>query len=412
MQAVRIHVWGINYSPELTGIAPYNTALCEFLVKSGHAVRMITSFCYYPAWQKLPTERHSVFRTDYMDGVSVHRCWHYVPRKATTVRRIVHELTFVMTSFLRQLTLPKPDLIVVISPPLLLGAAAWVLSRLKGSRYTFHVHDIQPDAAAGLGMLKESALLRALRRLEKVAYEKSAFVSGITPGMLHNFREKGVPAEKCVYFPNGICLPEFWRVPKRGTWRENNGLSESDFLVVYSGNIGRKQGLDMLLRAAGMVKNPAIRFVLCGDGVEAENLRALAADLTLKNVTFLPLQLQSAYHQMLVDSDLSVIPQRSGTGDCFFPSKLLATLAFGSPILAVTDPGTELNQALIEGGFGTAAPPGDPAKIASALDEISEKRETLREMGRAGAKFVKRFEMESILEQFKDRLVAAVPKSF
>jgi colanic acid biosynthesis glycosyl transferase WcaI len=370
---------------------------------------MITTFCYYPAWQKLPAERRTLFRTDQMEGVSVHRCWHYVPAKATTVRRIFHELSFVATSFLRQLFLPKADLIVVISPPLLLGAAAWVLSRLKGSRYTFHVHDIQPDAAAGLGMLKESALLNALRWLEKVAYEKAVFVSGITPGMLHNFCGKGVPAEKCVYFPNGIYLPDFWRIPKRGAWRASNGFSEADFLVVYSGNIGRKQGLDMLLRAAGMVKDPAIRFVLCGDGAEAANLRRLAAELALPNVTFLPLQVQPAYHQMLVDSDLSVIPQRSGTGDCFFPSKLLATLAFGSPILAVTDPGTELARALNEGGFGTAVPPGDPGRIAEALDRISAKREDLREMGRAGAKFVKRFEMESILEQFKDRLVAAVP---
>src|SRR6185436_7169770 len=107
--------------------------------------------------------------------------------KASTLKRIVHEGTFVPVSFLRQLTLPAADAYVVVSPPLLLGAAAWLLGKIKRRPFVVHVQDLQPDAAAGLGMLKKGALIRALYRLEKFAYRKAARVSGITPGMLEAF---------------------------------------------------------------------------------------------------------------------------------------------------------------------------------------------------------------------------------
>src|SRR5215213_10167129 len=100
---MRIVVWGINYAPEVTGIAPYNTALCEDLRTRGHEVEMVTTFAYYPAWRKLPEDRGRVYRTDVIAGIPVHRCWHYVPPKVSAMKRIAHEGTFVLTSFLRLL---------------------------------------------------------------------------------------------------------------------------------------------------------------------------------------------------------------------------------------------------------------------------------------------------------------------
>ena len=78
---MRVIVWGINYAPEFTGIAPHSVALCEFLRGVGHEVEMVTSFAYYPTWQKRPEDRRHVYRTDIENGVPVHRCWHFVPEK-------------------------------------------------------------------------------------------------------------------------------------------------------------------------------------------------------------------------------------------------------------------------------------------------------------------------------------------
>jgi colanic acid biosynthesis glycosyl transferase WcaI len=204
---MKVIVWGINYSPELTGIAPYNTSLSEFLKSRGYSVDVVTSFAYYPQWRKQREDVWRFFRTDHINDVRVHRCWHFVPNKCNSIKRILHEGSFVVFSLMRLLTLPTPDVYIVISPPLALGIAAWMISKLKGSPFIFHVQDLQPDAAIGLGMLKKGWLTRVLYALETFAYEKAFRVSGISHGMVEAFRKKGVPRGKTVFFPNGVILP-------------------------------------------------------------------------------------------------------------------------------------------------------------------------------------------------------------
>ena len=203
---MRVIVWGINYAPEFTGIAPHSLALCEFLHARGADVSMVTAFAYYPSWQKRPEDRGRLYRTDVIDGVPVHRCWHFVPAHVSALKRILHEGSFVFTSTVRALFLPRPDVYVVVSPPLLLGVAAWLVGKLKRAPFVFHVQDMQPDAAVGLGMLKPSWFTRALYGLEAFAYRHAARVSGITRGMLKTFQSKGVPESKLIYFPNAIDL--------------------------------------------------------------------------------------------------------------------------------------------------------------------------------------------------------------
>ncbi len=396
---MKVHVWGINYSPEVTGIAPCNVALCEALAERGHDVRMVTTFAYYPAWRKLPAETWRWGRTDNMDGVTVHRCWHYVPKRVTTLRRILHELSFVGASFIRMLFLPRPDLLVVISPPLLLGAAAWLMSLLKRTRFVFHVQDLQPAAAAGLGMLEERSLfLSILRRLEALAYSKATRVSTITPAMLRHIVAGGVDHQKTLLFPNGVEIPELSRLPEKGLFRIAHGFGVTDFLVVYSGNLGRKQGLNQVIDAAALVRNPKIRFVICGEGAEREQLVQRAGKLP--NVTFLSLLPEPRYRELLVDADICLIPQQAGSGTAFFPSKLLRTLAFTSPVLTITEPGSELEEAVRTGEFGLNVPPGSPENIAATLDELCDRPDLLSKWKLAGYKFVQRFDQSAILDAF------------
>src|SRR5471030_2897502 len=113
---MKILVWGINYAPEVSGIAPFNTALCEFLAARGHAVTMLTTFAYYPQWKKRLEDRDDLWRTESINCVKVVRVWHYVPTKLSTLKRIVHEATFLVLSFLRALALGEFDAAVVVSP--------------------------------------------------------------------------------------------------------------------------------------------------------------------------------------------------------------------------------------------------------------------------------------------------------
>ena len=410
---MRIIVWGINYAPELTGIGPYNRALCEHLLAAGHEVRMVTTFAYYPAWQKKPEDQGKLYRTDVINGVPVHRCWHFVPKRVTTVKRIFHEASFLTTTFLRLLFLPRPDIYVVVSPPLLLGLAVRTLQLFKRRPYVFHVQDLQPDAALGLGMLKPSAFTRFLYRLEALAYRHAAAVSGISQGMLDAFTRKGVSTTRQIYFPNGATLTALDKLPPHGKFRARNGFNPDEFLAIYSGNLGVKQGLDILVATAKLLDAHNIRIVICGDGAMRPQLEQAIAAEQLKNLTLLPLQPDREYLEMLVDADVCLVTQQAGSGAAFFPSKLLSVLAVARPVLGVADDTSELRRAINEGHFGHCVPPGDATQLAQTLRNLANDPTALRTYGQSGRKYVEQFAFPVVQTRFTDALekIVAIHRS-
>jgi putative colanic acid biosynthesis glycosyltransferase WcaI len=402
---MRIIVWGINYAPEITGIAPHNVALCEFLRRRGDEVEMLSTFPYYPAWRKRSEDRGLLYRTDEIERVRVHRCWHFVPSKVSSWKRIIHEGTFILTSIVRGLFLKRPDVYVVVSPPLLLGAAAWFLSSIKRSPFIFHVQDLQPDAAVGLGMLKPSLFTRALYWLEAFAYKKARRVSGISEEILDAFRRKDVVEEKLILFPNTVVVPSDSEIPAKGSFRIKNGFGPDEFLAVYAGNLGVKQGLNILLDAAELLRgDKAIRIILCGDGAAAGALEKDVAVRQLDNVSMLPLQFGRGYQELLVDADISLITQQSGSGNAFFPSKLLVTLAHSSPVLTVADEGSALARAVERGRFGINVEPGNAERLAEALRDLAQRKLQLQELGRKGRSYVAQFEQCPVIEKFAGEL--------
>src|SRR5213075_425874 len=131
---------------------------------------------------------------------------------------------------------------------------------------------------------------RALYALEALAYRHASRVSGITRGMLKAFRSKGVPDSKLIYFPNAIELKSDPPAPHRGEFRKAHGLPAAEFLAIYSGNLGVKQGLDILLETAALLHDKRIRVLICGDGAQRENLAARAREMQLPNFSMLPFQ--------------------------------------------------------------------------------------------------------------------------
>jgi colanic acid biosynthesis glycosyl transferase WcaI len=401
---MRVVVWGINYAPEFTGIAPHSVALCEFLHARDHDVEMLTSFPYYPTWQKRPEDRGRLYRTDVVNGVRVHRCWHFVPRRVSALKRIVHEGSFVFTSTLRALVLPQPDVYVVVSPPLLLGVAGWVVGAIKRAPFVFHVQDMQPDAAVGLGMLKANWFTKVLYGLESFAYRHAARVSGITRGMLKSFRAKGVPEAKLVYFPNAIDLRDGAAPPARGEFRQRHGFAPGEFIAVYAGNLGVKQGLDVLLETAPLLRDQRIRLLICGDGAQREALEARVREMKLPNVSMLALQAGRDYQALLTDVDLCFITQQVGAGNSFFPSKLLGLLAASKPVVTVAAPECELALSLVEGKFGVNIPPGRAQELAALLDSLAGDPQRLADFGAAGRRYVEQFEKTRVFESFLGEL--------
>jgi colanic acid biosynthesis glycosyl transferase WcaI len=371
---VNVVLWGINYHPEATGIGPFTTELADYLGVNGNEVRVVTAFPYYPEWRKASGNSGRIFRTDTMNGIKVHRCWHYVPGKVTTLKRIAHELSFVVTSFFRVLALPRADIYVVVSPPLALGFAAWIATRIKGSRYVFHVQDLQPDAAVALGMVNGGPLVRVLYLLERLAYRHATAVSGISGGMLAAFTRKGVPPERQILFPNWLRVSE--GIPRAApNFRRRHGIPDSALLGVYSGNLGRKQGIEILLGAAKCLNDSArddataarVLILIAGAGAGRDALAERMSAMKLPNVVLLPLLNDADYAAMLGEADLALVTQAPGTGRFFFPSKLLSVLRAGLPVITVADHDSELAVAVKEGGFGLNVGPNRPEQLADVI---------------------------------------------
>jgi colanic acid biosynthesis glycosyl transferase WcaI len=222
--------------------------------------------------------------------------------------------------------------------------------------------------------------------------------------MLESFRAKGVPESKLIYFPNTIELRDDTSPPERGSFRKRHGFAADDFLAVYSGNLGVKQGLDILLDTAPLLSDPRIHFVICGDGAQREALATRARELKLTNLRLLPFE--DDYRALLMDADICFITQQVGSGNSFFPSKLLGLLAEARPVVAVSAPESELAIAVRQGGFGVNVPPGRSEELAALLDSLAKDPERLWICGVSGRRYVEQFEKSRVMRGFADELRA------
>jgi len=401
---MRVLFLGINYWPEETGIAPFNTGRCEFLASHGHHVTMLTGFPYYPQWRKPSTYRGRLFAREERNGVRVQRSYLYVPRTVTSVRRIMHEASFVASSCVRSFGLHRPDVLVTVSPPLALALSSVLLSRAWKVPFLFHVPDLQPDAAADLGMLREGRLLRALYAIERMAYSSAALVSTLTDSMRERILGKGIPDEKVVLLPDWAD-PTLFEVPFSGgeSFRRRHAL-EGKFLVVHAGNMGVKQGLGVVLDAARRLRErPDIAFLLVGDGAARASLEQRASGLP--NVRMLPLQPRDVFHDMLAAADVCLVTQQRSVADIVFPSKVITLLAAGRPVLASVNPGSEVSRAVVAARAGLSLPAEDPDALAAAVGTLADDRAQLAVMARAGREFARStWERRRVLDDMESRL--------
>ena len=331
---MRILIYSINYFPELTGIGKYNAEMAEWLAEHGHEVTIITAPPYYPWWQVQSPYRFWAYHTEQINKVKVYRCPLWVPRKPTGIKRLPHLFSFALTSIPLLLSqfYKRPDVIVVLEPTLFCAPAALVLARLSGTRTWLHVQDFEVDAALGLGLVKAQAVGRAAEKFERWLMNCFDRVSTISDNMLERLSTKGVAQEKSILLPNWVDAQDIFPLPAASIYRAELGIDNDVCVALYSGNLGEKQGLEILLEAARSLQSEArLLFVICGEGVARERLKQMGGDL--RNVRWLPLQPMEKLNELLNLADVHLLPQRADVADLVMPSKLLGMLASGRPVL-------------------------------------------------------------------------------
>jgi colanic acid biosynthesis glycosyl transferase WcaI len=329
-----------------------------------------------------------------------------VPGRVTTLRRIVHEASFVASSCLRAMGGARPDVFMTVSPPLGLALTSILLGRAWRRPYVYHVPDLQPDAAVDLGMLPKGPMVRMLYGLERLAYRNAALVSTLTSAMRTRIVSKGIPAERVTLFPDW-CESDLFELPLEGGGREARSRFGLDgrFLVVHVGNMGVKQGLDVVLDAAERSRrHPDILYLLIGDGAMRQQLVDGAARRGLDNVRILPLQPIPIFRELLSAIDVTLVTQQRVVADIVFPSKMLTLLAAGRPVVASVSPGSEVARVVREARAGLVVPPGDPDALVEAVLRLrdEERRVSMSVQGRAYARA--NWDREKILSDMEREL--------
>ncbi len=385
---MRIHVVGINYWPEATGIAVFSTGRAEYLASRGHQVTMCTAVPYYPQWRVPAEYRGIAFRHEVRAGVRILRCPIYVPSRVTALRRVLHEASFVASAMCRSLVRRRPDVLLVVSPPLGLAVVAALLSWLWRVPYIFHVADLQPDTALDLGMMRAGCVARLLYAVERLAYRRAALVSTLTEPMRARIVAKGMPVDKVVLFADWADPQLFALGPEAAdsAIRRELGLQDA-FVVLHAGNMGVKQGLDVVVDAAERTRSRTdIVYVLVGDGAMRPHLEARAQ--ALPNVRIVPLLPEEKFRSLLATADVCLVTQQRAVADVVFPSKVLTLLAAGKPVVAAVASGSAVASVIAEAGAGAVIAPEDAGALVDAVDALQRdpsRRCTMSAAGRAYA---------------------------
>lgn len=363
---MKILIHCINYLPELTGIGKYTGEMAEWLAGRGHNIRVVTASPYYPAWKVSEGYKSWLYRREVINEVDVWRCPLWVPAKPSGLKRLLHLASFAISSFPIMLWQAAwhPDIVLVVEPPLFCAPQAWVTARISGSKAWLHIQDFEVDAAFELGLLPNGQLRILVNRLESWLMRRFDGVSTISDKMIERLKSKNVAPSRCVLFPNWVDTSIIYPMNGMSPMRLELSIPEDAIVVLYSGNMGEKQGLEIIVEAARILAdNPKIFFLLCGDGAARHRLIRLATDMP--NISFLPLQPAERLNELLNVADIHLLPQRADTADLVMPSKLLGMLASGRPVITTAYQGTQVAQTV--DGCGIVVPPGNPEALAGAI---------------------------------------------
>lgn len=402
-----------NFLPEPTGIGRYNGEMITWLVNKGYNCTVITTYPYYPHWKVQAPYKNVWYKkeeVEYENGnrLIIYRCPSYIPSNPSGRKRMIQDFSY-WTSMIWPtvntiLGNKKYDLIITVAPPFHLAFLGLLVKKLTGGKLLYHVQDLQLEAAKELNMISSVKLFRFLHNLEKKVLKYADFVSSISDGMINKIQEK--VDKNVISFPNWVDTAVHFQIESRLELKLKWGFKKDDFVYLYSGGIGEKQGLEAIILAAEELKNEAeLRFVICGSGPYKQKLIQMAQEKQLTNVSFLPLQSEDRLNEFLNMADIHFVIQKAKAGDLVLPSKLTTILAVGGASIVTCFPNTSLYDLINNNKIGYTVVPEDVDLLKAKIIEIrSLNVEEIRSNARDYA--LKNLNINEIMNGFVDKVLA------
>jgi len=390
---VRILVLCPHFEPDSAPTGVVMTELAARLVERGHELHIITALPWYTHHRVEPEWAGRPWRREATEWGSITRVHPFPTDKTNIAARAVGFAGFTALAALGAMTRRRrPDVVLTMSPPLTLGVAGWVAARLRRSVCVFNVQDVFPDVAVEVGAITGRRLIGALYRLESFVYRRADAVTVLSSDLAENVGAKigDQDPAKVRVIPNFVDTERIAPTDRDTAYRHELGLGAHP-VVMYAGNVGFSQPLDLMIETARRWAERDdglrdVRFVINGGGSERDRFERSAAGLA--NVTFVDFQPPERLAEVLASGDIHLILLREGLARSSVPSKLYSILASGRPVFASVDPGTEVDRVLVENGCGRSVGPGDLDEFETGLAALVADEAGRQRMGRRGREFV------------------------
>jgi colanic acid biosynthesis glycosyl transferase WcaI len=376
----KILLYGMNFAPEITGVGKYTGEIADYLTGQGAEVTVVTTPPHYPGWS-VREGYSNTYSTERKKDLKIFRVPLFLKENMGGIWRLIAPLSFAATSapvVLWNILRHRPHFIICIEPTLFAAPLAVLAAKAVGARTVLHVQDLEVDAAFAVGHIKSVPFLKKAAYLfEKYTLKGFDRIITISERMSARLSQKTGKPEQVAIVRNWVDLEHIYPLGRKSAYRQEFGYADDDFIVLYSGNMGAKQGLDTLLDAAAKLgQQQKIKFVIAGEGPAKRGLVEKYG--TLANVSFLPFQPYEKFNEFMNLASLHALPQERGAADLVLPSKLGGMLASGAPVVVTADEGTELANFL--GDSAIITPPGDADALSRAIVQASKgDREDLKD---------------------------------
>jgi colanic acid biosynthesis glycosyl transferase WcaI len=380
----RILIVTTNFWPEPTGTGPYATDLAKVLIAANFKVQVLTGLPHYPWWKIPTTFRANRGQWTNLDGIRIARENHYVPQSLNLFTRIFFEVSLIkaLRRGYTKIDLQSFDLVLAIGSSVAGGLVAKKISLKLNIPLGIVVHDLAGQGASQSGLPGGFLIANLVTRIERSILGSSSGVIAISQMMSDVIIKMGIQKSRVstilIYAANHI-IPN-----NRNISRTKFGWLPDDFVVIHTGNMGAKQNLENVVRAANSLNGfSRIKIYLVGHGNQESNLKALCSGKS--NISVLPAVSDEDYSALLSAADLLLVNERSTQMEMSLPSKLTSYLYSERPVIAAVPRGGATWKFL--DGVAELVEAGDPIALAGAIEELSKQPEKLTELAKRGREF-------------------------
>jgi glycosyltransferase involved in cell wall biosynthesis len=390
-----------NFVPEQNASARRSYEHCRNWVNQGVQVTVITTVPNFPLGKPQPPYRNRLYARERIDGIEVVRVWSFLAPNSGVILRALDFASFALTGFLAGLA-QDADVIVATSPQLLTAVCGHFLGRIKRRPWVFEVRDLWPESITAVGAMREGVVMRFLRRLERKLYGSAERIVTVTEPIRTRLIERGVAEEKVGVVPNGADLTRLLPRLRSADLAAELEL-EGKFVVGYVGTHGFAQGLEVVVKSAALIGESNIHFLFVGEGARREFLVDLAAQLQLRNVTFVRGVPSETAVEYLALADAIVVPlKNSALFDGALPSKIFEAAAMEKPLL-LSAKGLSAD-VVREYHAGIVVEPENPQALASAVLQLYNNK-PLRDGFRNGCRALARqYNRETLANRMLDEI--------